>query len=286
MFATATVAKTASDSGKFSAMQPAPSTAKANVSLVHSETADVETSSDRYAARFAGPIGEWLLKRQTALVLEALKRVGARTVLDVGGGHGQLARPLADVGFEVTVLGSEQVCARRIRDLLDAGRCRFVVGSLVALPFPDRSFDAVVTVRLLPHCERWRLLIRECARVARKTVIVDYPLASGFNALAPWLFGAKKRIEKTTRTWRNFNHREVEEAFAAAGFVPLARNGQFIWPMVLHRALKTPTVSAMLEWMPLKMGITARRGTPVIAQFVPSTSSAAGLEPRNTPCGG
>ena len=28
------------------------------------ETADVETSSDDYARRFAGPVGEWFLERQ------------------------------------------------------------------------------------------------------------------------------------------------------------------------------------------------------------------------------
>lgn len=240
------------------------------------EIADVETSSDGYAARFAGDIGRWMLARQEDLVMRALRTVGAQTVLDVGGGHGQLARPLSEAGFEVTVLGSESVCAARIADLVQAGMCRFVVGSVIALPFADRSFDAVVTVRLLPHCARWPLLIRECARVARRVVVLDYPVSGGFNRLAPWFFGAKKRLEKNTRTWRNFTHREVADEFARAGFGLSSREGQFFWPMALHRAFGSVALSKALEGLPKLAGITARFGSPVIASFVRcSTGEAA-----------
>lgn len=240
------------------------------------ELADIETSSAGYAARFAGPVGRWMLDRQEKLVLEGLREAGAQSVLDVGGGHGQLAHPLVAAGFELTVLGSETVCADRIADLVMSGKCRFVVGSVVALPFPDQSFDAVVTVRLLPHCARWNQLIRECARVARRVVMLDYPLKSGLNALAPILFGAKRKLEKNTRTWRNFKHAEVARAFAAAGFVPAGRSGQFFWPMVLHRAMKNVALSSALEWLPDRLGLTRRFGTPVIAKFSRAESDPFG----------
>lgn len=240
------------------------------------ELADIETSSAGYAARFAGPVGKWMLDRQEKLVLEGLRAAGARSVLDVGGGHGQLAHPLVAAGFELTVLGSETVCADRIADLVMSGKCRFVVGSVIALPFPDQSFDAVVTVRLLPHCARWNQLIRECARVARQVVMLDYPLKSGLNALAPILFGAKRKLEKNTRTWRNFKHAEVARAFAAAGFAPAGRSGQFFWPMVLHRAMKNVALSSALEWLPDRLGLTRRFGTPVIAKFSRAESAPFG----------
>lgn len=247
------------------------------------ELADVETSSASYAARFAGPVGRWMLERQERLVMEGLREAGARSVLDVGGGHGQLAHPLAAAGFELTVLGSETVCMDRITDLVMSGKCRFVVGSVVALPFPDRSFDAVVTVRLLPHCARWNQLIRECARVARRVVILDYPLKSGLNALAPLLFGAKRKLEKNTRTWRNFKHREVARAFAAAGFAPAGRSGQFFWPMVLHRSLKNVALSSALEGVPEKLGMTRRFGTPVIARFERAADTPSRAEAAKAP---
>ncbi|MBW7909393.1 MAG: methyltransferase domain-containing protein [Kiritimatiellae bacterium] len=231
------------------------------------ETADIETASANYAARFAGKTGAWMLARQERIALDFLQSANAKTILDVGGGHGQLARPMAHAGFDVTVLGSDPVCQERIADLVSNERCKFIVGNVVQLPFPDRSFDAAVSVRLLPHCERWPSLIRELCRVARHTVVVDYPLASGMNTLAPWLFDAKKRLEKNTRTWRNFTHAEVRNTFQAAGFQPISRRGQFFWPMVIHRSLKSPAISNLLEAVPGGLGITARFGTPVLAAF-------------------
>ncbi|MCZ7592510.1 MAG: class I SAM-dependent methyltransferase [Kiritimatiellae bacterium] len=231
------------------------------------ETADIETSSAGYAARFAGPIGKWMLVRQENIALEFLRNANVKSVLDVGGGHGQLAKPMADAGMDVTVLGSAPVCAERLSDVLTTGRCNFVVGNVIALPFPDKSFDAVVSVRLLPHCERWQELIQELARVAKNIVVVDYPLASGLNKLAPWLFEAKKKMEKNTRTWRNFTHAEVSDAFTLHGFSRSGRQGQFLWPMVIHRKLGSPAISSALEAIPGALGLTRRLGTPVLAAF-------------------
>ncbi|MEI6564107.1 MAG: methyltransferase domain-containing protein [bacterium] len=235
--------------------------------ILDMETADIETSSDGYAARFTGSVGEWMLEMQEAMTVPLLLDRAGISVLDVGGGHGQLARPLCRRGFAVTVLGSDEVCRARISDLVDNGSCRFATGNLVALPFPDRSFDVVMSFRLLPHCVAWPVLIKELSRVARTTVIVDYPTSQGLNAIAPALFGAKKKMEGNTREWRMFRHAEVESEFAKYGFVPGRRNPQFFLPMVLHRMLKCRRVSVGLEAVCRALGLTRRWGSPVIAAF-------------------
>ena len=124
---------------------------------------------------------------------------------------------------------------------------QFVAGDILALPFPDRAFDFVVSVRLLPHCERWPALVAELCRVARRAVVVDYPTLESLNRVAPALFGAKKRLEGNTRTFTLFTHREVEAAFTAGGFAPAGRIGEFFLPMVLHRTLRCRPCSAVLE---------------------------------------
>ena len=58
------------------------------------EDADVETSSDAYARRFAGGVGRFFLGRQRDAVLALLAPFPRARVLDVGGGHGQLTGPL------------------------------------------------------------------------------------------------------------------------------------------------------------------------------------------------
>jgi SAM-dependent methyltransferase len=233
----------------------------------HETPADIETSSEGYAARFKGPTGAWMLGIQERVTLDLLKSAGISSVLEVGGGHGQLTAPLVHAGYKVTVHGSDAICQRGVADLVAAGRCQFTVGSFLQLPFPDRSFDAVVSVRLIMHSSEWPRVISELCRVARRTVVVDYPTVTGLNALSPLLFGAKKRLEKNTRTWRNFSHLEVEQVFAAAGFKPAERRGQFFFPMVIHRTLRMRAVSSVLEGSTGLLGLNRRWGSPVLARF-------------------
>jgi ubiquinone/menaquinone biosynthesis C-methylase UbiE len=230
------------------------------------ETADIETSSDAYARRFAGPVGEWMLGVQEAITLKFLEGAPQTPVLDIGGGHGQLAVPLCRDGWEVTVLGSSESCRHRVAEVVDAGRCTFQVGNVVDLPFPDRSFDTVLGFRMLTHCSRWPELVREMCRVARRSVIADYPTSQSLNKIAPMLFKAKKKIEGDTRTWALFRHAEINGAFADCGFDLARRRGQFFLPMVVHRALKCRGLSAAMEGVCRAMGLTRLWGSPVIIE--------------------
>ncbi len=235
--------------------------------------ADVETASDDYAARFAGPTGSWMLEVQERIILERLRAWPVGTVLDVGGGHGQLAAPIARMGWAVTVLGSAPSCRRRIEGLIQEGRCTFVVANLLDIPFPAQSFDVAVCIRLLPHCECWPRLIEELCRVARRAVLVDYPTSQSLNALGPVFFRAKRRIEGNTRTWRSFRHDEIERAFRTQGYEVRFRTGQFFFPMALHRWWNLRSVSAALEGFAARMGLTARWGSPVILEAVRRTQA-------------
>lgn len=201
--------------------------------------------------------------------MDLLKPRGpALNVLDVGGGHGQLAIPLCRAGHRVTVLGSSPECEHRIRSLTDSGAAKFVVGNIIELPFPDQSFDVAISFRLVTHCGQWEKLIAELSRVTRKAVIIDYPTSQSINAIAPALFEAKKKVETNTRTWRLFRHEEIRNAFAAQGFQPAGTRKQFFMPMVVHRMLKCQPFSAAAETICHRLGLTALAGSPVIAAFV------------------
>jgi 2-polyprenyl-3-methyl-5-hydroxy-6-metoxy-1,4-benzoquinol methylase len=192
--------------------------------------------------------------------------------VDVGGGHGQTAGPLADAGYAVTVAGSDPSCIARVRDLVDRGRARFETVDLLNLSFPDQSFDVALSYRLLPHVERWPDLARELCRVARRAVIVDYPTRRSLNAVAEPLFGLKKGVEGNTRPFLVFRDAEIETAFAAQGFRPTARQPQFFWPMALHRALGVASLSRALEGAAGFLGLRRLLGSPVILRLekVPS----------------
>jgi SAM-dependent methyltransferase len=234
------------------------------------EDADVETSSEAYARRFSGPVGAWFLAVQTEATLDLLQ-VNRRSsnplrIVDVGGGHAQLAGPLAEAGHEVTVVGSTDAGRARLQSLVDAGRVRWSTGDLLRLPFEARSFDVALAFRLLPHVARWRDLVAELCRVAAGAVIVDYPSRRSVNAISGSLFAAKKRVEGDTRPFTVFDDEEIRSAFAANGFVVLETRRQFVVPMALHRAVGAAALSRGAERVARAAGLTTRFGSPVIAE--------------------
>ncbi len=243
----------------------------AEAACAFEEKADIHTSSDEYAARFAGASGAWMLDVQERLARRLLHGVppGA-ALLDVGGGHGQLAVPLSCAGYRVTVLGSSAFCRKRVAAAVDGGAARFVAGDVLRLPFEDGAFDAVLAFRMLTHCGQWPALVGELCRCAKRAVVVDYPTSQGLNAVAPALFEAKKRVENNTRYWRLFRHAEVRSAFAANGWRPAGRLGQFFLPMVLHRMLKSRGLSAGLEALCRAAGLTRLWGSPAVSRWEPA----------------
>lgn len=232
------------------------------------ENADVESSSDDYARRFAGPVGRHFLAVQERLTLALLAPWPGARVLDVGGGHAQLAVPLAGRGYAVTVAGSSEVCRARLDRLLPAGSFAFQAADLLALPFPDRSFDVVLCYRLLSHAHEPRRLLAELCRVARAAVLVDYPDVRSFNALYRALFPVKRAAEGNTRTFRCYGVDEVPAELARLGFGDAVRRRQFFVPMVVHRLLRQRWLTRTLEGASAALGLTAAFGSPVILRAV------------------
>ena len=232
------------------------------------ETADIETSSDDYARRFSGKVGNWFLRVQEEATLRMLAPHRGTKILDVGGGHGQLTTTLVQHGYQVTVLGSADVCKQRVRKYVDENRCSFKVGNILDLPYPDQAFDVVVSYRLLPHVTRWERFLSELTRVAQKAVIVDYPAVQSVNAIAPLLFRLKKRLEGNTRPYTSFRESQLLEVFRTHDFIRADRYPEFFLPMALHRTMKLPVLSSRLERISRLSGLTLLFGSPVILKFI------------------
>lgn len=239
------------------------------------ETADIETSSSGYAARFSGAAGEWMLSVQRRGVLSLLGECAGRRVLEPGGGHAQLAPAMLSAGAEVTVLASSAQCAQRLAALSGSAGFKFEVGNLISFPYPDKSFDAVISVRFLSHCARWQEFVAETCRVARDCVIVDYPPLASFNFLTGSLFALKKRLEGNTRRYAVFSDKEIVNAFAANGYQPERCIRQFFFPMVLHRILGCPVISEILEKLAACLGLRALFGSPVLVKMVRKETASA-----------
>lgn len=234
------------------------------------ETADIETSSDDYASRFSGAIGDWLLKIQENATLKMLSPYAGASILDVGGGHGQLTSTLVRNGFCVTVLGSDESCKTRISSLIDQRMCDFKVGNVLDLPYPDDTFDVVVSYRFLAHVNQWQNFLSELARVARQAIIVDYPTIHSINYIAPLLFRFKKGVERNTRPFICYRESEIIDYLITLDLSVNERYAQFFWPMVLHRMMKNPNLSSFLEEATKHLGLSALLGSPVILKATKS----------------
>lgn len=239
------------------------------------EDADIDTSSEDYAQRFSGEVGLWFVDTQTRLTLGLLRALPAgASILDVGGGHAQIAPPLIEAGYEVTVVGSDPVCGARLEPWIAQGRCRFEAIDLRALPYPDRSFDAVVCLRLLPHSVSWTGLIGELCRVARRSVVLDYPSLRSVNILAGHLFKLKRKVELNTRGFVMFTPGEIKDAFADHGFSVREVRPQFLLPMALHRWVRQVGFSRAAEAPSALLGLTRWFGSPILVRADRSEANA------------
>lgn len=240
------------------------SLATENQNLKFPETPDIETASDDYARRFAGSIGEYFLNIQSKITIELLKPDKVVKILDVGGGHAQVAPSLINAGYKVTVTGSADVCRRRLESILPPASFDYLTCDLLDLPYEDNHFDAVLAFRLLPHVNNWQKLLAEMCRVSGKVVIFDYPDVRSFNFLYQLLFGAKKALEGNTREFQLFKRNEIIDALKKLNFGSFILNPQFFIPMVIHRMIKSVVISKAAESTFRVVGLTYLFGSPVI----------------------
>jgi SAM-dependent methyltransferase len=113
------------------------------------------------------------------LPLAAQHLAGARRVLDVGAGEGQVAR-LASAGGADLVVGAEPAWGQLSVATERAGGPRYVRGGAERLPFPDASFDAVVACLVFEHVQGVDAAIAEVGRVlepgGRFVFFLNHPL--------------------------------------------------------------------------------------------------------------
>ncbi len=230
------------------------------------ETADIETASADYASRFKGVAGEFFLERQSAITLDLLAKLPKARILDVGGGHAQLAEPLVHKGFDVTVTGSADSCRTRLDQRLAPDSFEYLTCDSLNLPFDDNSFEVVMAFRYLPHAERWRELMAELCRVAQRYVIVDYPDRRSTNILYEQFFGMKKKMEGNTRPFTLFSRGEIAAEFRKNGCGEIVFRPEFLLPMVVHRKVKNRFFSTLVEGCCRLTGATYFFGSPVIVR--------------------
>jgi len=105
---------------------------------------------------------------------------GARQVLDVGTGEGQLARVASTVGGVERVVGVDPTWAQIRTAGERGGRPRYARARAGSLPFPDGAFDAAVACLVFEHIDDADAALMEVGRVlcpgGRFLFFLNHPL--------------------------------------------------------------------------------------------------------------
>jgi ubiquinone/menaquinone biosynthesis C-methylase UbiE len=227
--------------------------------------ADPSTAETFDARRFGGPIGELVAASQARVLLSMVGDIQGQTVLDVGTGTGRAALLLAAAGARVTgVDASEEMLAiARQRAAHEGIALPFVMGDAHALEFPDRSFDTVVSLRVLMHTPNWRRFVAELCRVASRQIVVDYPSMSSAAAIESSTRRLTHALGSRTEPYRVFTTGAVSREFRSHGFAIRAQHRQFVLPIALHKAIRSPRFTQSIERVFERAGLLRLLGSPV-----------------------
>jgi ubiquinone/menaquinone biosynthesis C-methylase UbiE len=188
------------------------------------EYQDVQTAQEYDAKRFrslSGRLFQWAEWRALRAMLRRIPPGGL--VLDSPCGTGRILCRLAEGGYRVigADISAEMMAVARAR-LAANGHARFARMDLARIPLADRSVEAVLSIRFLPHfspAERSAML-REFGRVARRAVILTVSLST------PW-HRIRRRIKRALGHPRPVRHpvtdAELRAELAGAGLRELAR---------------------------------------------------------------
>ncbi len=177
------------------------------------------------------PLGERLFRERK------FELRGAKQILDVGSGAGQIAKHLlkyADRDAQITCTDLSPEMLRRARQRMKSPRPVFSAADLSRLPFADNSFDCVTCGYVLEHLPDPRDGLREMARVLVKGGRMLL-LTTEDNFGGAW----------TSYMWycRTYNRQELLKICADVGLRP----NQELWFTPMHKLLRAGGICVELH---------------------------------------
>lgn len=189
---------------------------------------------EAYTSWRGTPLGMVTETIEQRLILDMMGDLAGARVLDAGCGDGALACVAAGRGAEVTGVDPDpaMLVAARSRAAKAGIPATFLEGQVKRLPFPDATFDVVVSVTVLCFVVDAAGAVREMARVLRpggRLVLGE------LGRWSVWAFLRRVRGWFGSATWRTARFRTAGELRALAEQAKLsvtALRGSVYYPPV------------------------------------------------------
>ena len=185
------------------------------------------------------------------------KDVRDRRVLDVGAGMGYFSRNLARWGGYVTAMDMGPALLGKVREKCPVNT---VAGSVLDLPFDDKSFDLVLCTEVIEHSADPRRAVAELCRVTAASGLL---LVTTPNRLwRPALTVANLLHLRPYQGYENWSgYRELADLVEAAGMRVEHQSGFNLLPHTFfcRRFFDILDDIAALHPMMINMAIRARR---------------------------
>jgi SAM-dependent methyltransferase len=174
--------------------------------------------SDRQAAlRYYAPLVQFVAKVSPPSIAERRTQL-----IDVGCGSGWSTYALALAGYDASGIDLNE----RIFEPPHAEHCRLLEGSALRIPFPNESFEAVVSYQVIEHIPFPERVLGEMARVCRPGGVV---CIAGPNLVSPLL---SVRHLLRLSSWRQMKYRRTPG-------MPRHPYGNTLWELVWLTPVRT-----------------------------------------------
>src|SRR4030067_2498778 len=147
-----------------------------------------------YDRWFATPIGSLVKRYEAELILDFLKPKPGEVILDAGCGTGVFTFDILSIGSQVIGLDISFPMLIHAGKKLKGFPFERVLADMSNLPFPESSFDKVVSVTALEFIENARGAVKELFRVTKRGGCI---VLATLNSLSPWAF--RRKAEATER---------------------------------------------------------------------------------------
>ena len=127
----------------------------------------------QYDAWYDSPRGRWIGESEFQLARKQLAPHAGASILDVGCGTGWFTRRFASTGGTMTGLDLNRDSLVYARGH-SGNECAWVQGDAHHLPFPDKSFDYVLSIAALCFTHDERIPLAEMIRVTRGRFVAGW----------------------------------------------------------------------------------------------------------------